>query len=413
MRRGAKSETGRPEWWSTVSQQTKKYREGAMKLTSSAKAAFVGLAAFALVLSGCAGGTQTSTGEDAGTGTSDGATSDIPGQSITLTVGAGHPAGGAITYANRMESWLVPALKERVENETNHTIEIIEGYGGSIATLAEVLGATESGLLDVGAIIYPFEPSTLFLHNLEMKIPFSSPDPEIAVKAMRAVFDEIPYMGEMLEQEHNQKVLGLWTTGSYHLVTTFEWENFEDLAGRTLTAAGPNLPWITAAGVNPVQGSLGEWYTGLETGVIDGAVMFPEATAGFKLYEVAPFYTEIGFGASPQGAITVNLDTFNALPADVQQILVELGAEFEANIAAWVKEEGAAAYDEMRAAGATITSLTDEQRSDWANRLSELPNEGAQEANALGLPGSEAFRVYIRAQEDLGYVFPRNWVIED
>lgn len=384
-----------------------------MKLTSSAKAAFVGLAAFALVLTGCAGGTTPTTGEDAGTGTSDGATSDIPGQSITLTVGAGHPAGGAITYANRLESWFVPTLKERVEAETNHTIEIIEGYGGSIATLAEVLGATESGLLDIGAIIYPFEPSTLFLHNLEMKIPFSSPDPEIAVKAMRAVFDEVPYMGDMLEQEHNQKVLGLWTTGSYHLVTTFEWENFEDLAGRTLTAAGPNLPWITAAGVNPVQGSLGEWYTGLETGVIDGAVMFPEATAGFKLYEVAPYYTEIGFGASPQGAITVNLDTFNSLPADVQQILVEMGAEFEANIAAWVKEEGAAAYDEMRAGGATINALTDEQRSDWANRLSELPNEGAQEANALGLPGSEAFRVYIRAQEELGYVFPRDWVIED
>jgi len=300
-----------------------------------------------------------------------------------------------------------------VEAETNHSIEIIEGYGGSIATLGEVLGATESGLLDVGAIIYPFEPSTLFLHNLEMKIPFSSPDPEIAVKAMRAVFDEVPYMGDMLEQEHNQKVLGLWTTGSYHLVTTFEWDNFEDLRGRTLTAAGPNLPWITAAGVNPVQGSLGEWYTGLETGVIDGAVMFPEATAGFKLYEVAPYYTEIGFGASPQGAITVNLDTFNALPADVQQILVEMGAEFEANIAAWVKEEGEAAYDEMRAGGAIIKSLTDEQRSDWANRLSELPNEGAQEANSLGLPGSEAFRVYIRAQEELGYVFPRDWVIED
>ena len=217
----------------------------------------------------------------------------------------------------------------------------------------------------------------------------------------------------MLEDEFNQRVLGLWTVGSYNLVTTFPWNSFDDLAGKTLTAAGPNLPWITAAGVNPVQGSLGEWYTGLETGVIDGAVMFAEATAGFKLYEVAPYYTEIGFGASPQGAITVNLDAFNALPSDVQEILVELGIEFEAQIAGWVKEESGAAYGVMRDAGATITSLTDAQRSDWANRLSELPNAGAQEANALGLPGSEAYRIYIRAQEDLGYVFPRDWVIED
>jgi TRAP-type C4-dicarboxylate transport system substrate-binding protein len=312
-----------------------------------------------------------------------------------------------------MESWFVPELKKRIAAETNHTLEVIEGYGGSIATLAEVLGATESGLLDIGAIIYPFEPSTLALHNLEMKIPFSSPDPEIAIKAMRAVYDGIPYMGQMLEDEYNQMVLGLWTVGSYNLVTTFEWSKFEDLAGRTLTAAGPNLPWITAAGVNPVQGNLGEWYTGLETGVIDGAVMFAEATAGFKLYEPAPFYTEVGFGASPQGAITVNLDTFNSLPSDVQDILVEMGAEFEAQIAGWVKEESAAAYDTMRAAGTTINTLTQEQRTDWANRLSELANAGAQEANDLGLPGSEAYRIYIKAQEDLGYVFPRDWVIED
>lgn len=371
-----------------------------MTIPTRVKALIVGLAASTIFLSGCSGSAADS---DSGTA----------GENITLTIGAGHPAGGAITYANRLESWFVPALKERVAAETNHTLNVVEGYGGSIATLAEVLGATESGLLDIGAIIYPFEPSTLMLHNLEMKIPFSSPDPEIAIKAMRAVYDEVPYMGNMLEEEHNQKVLGLWTTGSYHLVTTFEWDSFDDLRGRTLTAAGPNLPWITAAGVNPVQGNLGEWYTGLETGVIDGAVMFPEATAGFKLYEPAPYYTEIGFGASPQGAITVNLDTFNDLPADVQQIVVELGEEFEANIAAWVKEEGGAAYEEMIAAGTTINSLSAEQRADWANRLSELPNEAAQEANALGLPGSDAFRVYIRAQEDLGYEFPRDWLIED
>jgi TRAP-type C4-dicarboxylate transport system substrate-binding protein len=382
-----------------------------MKLTTNAYKAFAGLAAAAMVLTGCASATPAPTQTTTSGGSSE--ETEIPGQSITLTIGAGHPAGGAITYANRLESWFVPELKARVAAETNHELEVIEGYGGSIATLAEVLGATQTGLLDIGAIIYPFEPSNLSLHNLEMKIPFSSPDPEIAIKAMRAVYDEVPYMSEMLEEQFNQKVLGLWTTGSYHLVTTFQWSKFEDLAGRTLTAAGPNLPWITAAGVNPVQGNLGEWYTGLETGVIDGAVMFPEATAGFKLYEPAPFYTEIGFGASPQGAITVNLDTFNNLPADVQQIIVDLGVEFEAQIAGWVKEEGAAAYDTMRANGTTITTLSDAQRTDWANRLGELPNEAAQEANAAGLPGSEAYRVYIRAQEELGYVFPRDWVIED
>jgi hypothetical protein len=31
----------------------------------------------------------------------------------------------------------------------------------------------------------------------------------------------------------------------------------------------------------------------------------------------------------------------------------------------------------------------------------------------MGLPGSEAFRIFIEAQEELGYEFPREWTIDD
>jgi len=371
------------------------------------------LAVLALVAVACGNG-DTETGDtDSDAGADQAADVDTSGETISLTLGSGHPAGGAITYTNYLESWYVPELIRRVNEETPHTLEITEAYGGSIAPLAEVLGATASGLLDIGAIIYPFEPSTLFLHNLEMKIPFSSPDPNVALQAMRRVFDEVPYMADMLAEEHNQRVLSLWTTGSYHLVTTFEWDTIDDLAGQTITAAGPNLPWITQVGVNPVQGNLNEWYTGLQTGVIDGAVMFPEATAGFLLHEVAPFYTEVGFGASPQGAITINNDTWDALPAEVQEIILEVSAEYEATVADEVVREGEEAYVTMEEDGATIRSLSDEERAEWANLLPNLPNEGAQEANEMGLPGSEAFRIYIEAQEELGYEFPREWTIDD
>lgn len=108
-----------------------------MKLATRAKSAFVGLATTALLLSSCAPAAETAPAQDSDTSSS----TAIPGQNITLTIGAGHPAGGAITYANRLESWFVPTLKERVANETDHTLEVVEGYGGAVATLAEVLGS--------------------------------------------------------------------------------------------------------------------------------------------------------------------------------------------------------------------------------------------------------------------------------
>ena len=374
------------------------------------------LAALAMIGAACAGedADVDEPEEGAAEESADDADTDVDdsGESISLTLGSGHPAGGAITYTNYLESWFVPELERRVNEETPHTIDINEAYGGSIAPLAEVLGATSSGLLDIGAIIYPFEPSELFLHNLEMATPFSSPDPNVAIQSMRAVFDEVPYMAGMLEEEHNQQVLSLWTTSSYHMVTTFEWDTIDDLSGQTITAAGPNLPWITGLGVNPVQGNLNEWYTSLQTGVVDGAVMFPEATAGFLLHEVAPYYTEVGFGASPQGAITINLDSFEALPEEVQQILIELGEEYEATVGDEVVRERDEAYETMEADGAEIRSLSDEERAEWAELLPNLPNEAAQEANEMGLPGTEAFRIYIETQEELGYEFPREWTID-
>jgi hypothetical protein len=58
----------------------------------------------------------------------------------TLRVGAGHPAGPSV-YATVMRDYLVPELRRQVQEETEHELRIIEGYGGSIASVAETLEA--------------------------------------------------------------------------------------------------------------------------------------------------------------------------------------------------------------------------------------------------------------------------------
>ena len=53
----------------------------------------------------------------------------------TLRVGAGHPAGPTV-YATVMRDYLVPELTRRVAEETEHELRIIEGYSGSISSVA-------------------------------------------------------------------------------------------------------------------------------------------------------------------------------------------------------------------------------------------------------------------------------------
>ena len=51
--------------------------------------------------------------------------------------------------------------------------------------------------------------------------------------------------------------------------------------------------------------------------------MFPDATVSFKLYEVAKNYTFTDFGAIPNVLITMNKDTWESMPEEVQIIFVE------------------------------------------------------------------------------------------
>ena len=96
-------------------------------------------------------------------------------KTYTLRIGAGHPAGPAV-YTTQLQKFFVPEVERRVAAETSYKLQFIEGYGGSIATVAETLESVESGILDIGAYCVCFEPSKLFLHNFMYFVPFGPQD---------------------------------------------------------------------------------------------------------------------------------------------------------------------------------------------------------------------------------------------
>ncbi|MCZ6453924.1 MAG: hypothetical protein O6909_06760, partial [Alphaproteobacteria bacterium] len=66
---------------------------------------------------------------------------------FTLRIAAGHPAP-PLSPVNQLQKTFVPNVTKRVAAETDHTVRFIEGYGGTIANLFEVLESTQKGLVD-------------------------------------------------------------------------------------------------------------------------------------------------------------------------------------------------------------------------------------------------------------------------
>lgn len=84
---------------------------------------------------------------------------------------------------------------------------------------------------------------------------------------------------------------------------------------------------VEAWGGSPVSMPVSEIYNALQTGVIDGAMIDGTATMAFKLGEVANFLT-VGMDTTISPFfIIMNRDAFDALPADSQAAVLQVGQE--------------------------------------------------------------------------------------
>jgi C4-dicarboxylate-binding protein DctP len=328
---------------------------------------------------------------------------------ITLRIGSGHPPG--VVYADLMMQYFEPELKKRVEERTDHTINFVEGYSGSIVKVTEVLEGVQDGILDIGGFCFCFEPSNLPLHAFQVMLPFGTMDPVTSLKIANEVYAEVPYLTDVFPDKFNQILLSRIADGGYNLGTSFAWDDLSDLNGQKIAGAGLNLNWLEYAGVSPVQSSLATAYTEMKTHVYEGWIMFPSAWVNLKLYEPGPFYTLIGFGSMTWHGLTINKDTFEALPDDVKPILLEVAADFSAQTGSVNASEYDRLVKELEGL-ITVNKISPDVRKAWAESLAEWPQKTASELDAQGLPASQVLNLVLDRAEANGYEWPVRYAIK-
>lgn len=331
-------------------------------------------------------------------------------EDIKLRIASGHPA--ANTYVQLMQDFFVPEVTKRVAARTQHKLQFIEGYGGSMVKTSDTLEGVESGVVDIGGHNFGFKPSQLPLHSFMVALPFGTMSPVMSVKIARAVYDKVPYMSKVFEDKYNQRLLALISDTGYNIGTTFEWSQVADLKGRKIAGAGLNLKWLEFAGATPVQSALTEAYTSMQTGVYNGWIMFPSGWVNFKLTDVAKYYTEVGFGAITWHGLTMNKARFAKLPKDVQDIILEVSREYEVMTGTVNEANYPKQMAELKRIGAVVKSVPDSVRLDWAKSLTHWPQERATELDKLGLPGSQVLKLTMEEAEKLGYKWPVRYPIK-
>ena len=164
-------------------------------------------------------------------------------------------------------------------------------------------------------------------------------------------------------------------------------DDFDGLSTRSFSSTMSD--WLGGMGAEAQFLAFSEVYTALEQGIIDAAVTGPDAAFGQRWYEVVDYMNGplTSFLATHN---VVNADVWEAIPADLQQILVEEGAKAELEAMRLASVQNLEPVRKNIEAGLEVVEFPPEvkERSfdvaliqhvipGWLHRL-DYPNEGDQ-----------------------------------
>lgn len=160
-------------------------------------------------------------------------------------------------------------------------------------------------------------------------------------------------------QDRGLKLIAvLYDLNGYHILLRDPLEE-DALEGRRIRGTPIYHPIIEALGGSPVVLPGDEIYPSLERGVVDGAAWPTVGAVGFRWFEVADYMMRPSFGQVGH-PVFMNLDRWNSLDEDAQQLIARVAEQYEtealANFDRVVSEEEATLASE----GVSVTELGEE-----------------------------------------------------
>ena len=157
----------------------------------------------------------------------------------------------------------------------------------------------------------------------------------------------------------------------------------EDVKGMKVGAAGAMAELINEIGGTAVNIPAPDAYMSLKTGVIDAQLASFSQLYVYKLWEVTDYHLNYGFGRV-FFPIIMNKDAWNSLPADIQNLIMELAPQ-----AMKVGAEGLMARVEKSKKtvvekGDTIITPTPKQKALWQAAGKPLEDKWVADMQAAG-----------------------------
>lgn len=272
---------------------------------------------------------------------------------------------------------------EEIERRTDGRVKITPYPAGSLTKPDQCWQGVLSGISDIGMSCFSYTPGRFPLLEA-LDLPLGWPDGLTATRIATALARKYDP-----EETRAAKLLLVHAHGPGILATRTPVRTLDDLRNMRIRGTGLSALIITRLGATPVGMPQSDTYDALQKGVAQGTFCPVETLKGWRQAETISYVTE---SAAPVGYTTamfvaMNNDSWNRLPADIQQIILEVTDEFiDEHGRAW-NQADADGWELVRQLGREIIPLSPEEQDRWRAAVAPILDYYVEKAEAKGLPG--------------------------
>jgi TRAP-type C4-dicarboxylate transport system substrate-binding protein len=260
---------------------------------------------------------------------------------------------------------------EAAEKRSGGRLKINLIHGGALLKGNEVFRGIQKKIAFGGHYVIDKEDG--FLLNLVITLPFSNlPDFQKSTNIYKELLNKFPPLQQEWK-ERGIKILSIAMMPPTHL----HFKNKivkapSDLKNlRIMGAEYTTTSIISALGGGPVELDIGEMYTSIDRGLVDGVINHFPVLRIFKVLELLKSHTVFGEGGinmTPMMMI-MNEDNFNKLPADIQRVLMDSGDDWTKFALEFTAGGIKMALDQAKESGHVMTYLKPEEIEVWRNAV--------------------------------------------
>lgn len=297
---------------------------------------------------------------------------------------------------------ILPWAKNEIEKRTNGRVKITFYYAGQLLGAPETYQGVVKRIADIGTSRMAYTPGRFPVgRGYEMPgIIYNN------AMVTNSVAWEL-YKKYKPAEFNDTHVLWIDSTGPGMLYTKTRVTKLEDIKNMEIRADGLVLDALKALGAVPVSMPMTEIYLALDKGIVKGTL---DRLGGLKDWRhaevtkhilIAPFiYTSAIFFN------TMNLDTWNSLPPDIQKVFTEVGEEMPAISGKLAEEYEIIGFKYGIAKHMTVNYLTPEETARWMALLKPIQNKWVAEVEAKGIPGKKMLEDQYRLAEQYNKKYP-------